>query len=198
MSRTFFVVVFAFASATLATAQTYCSLMVSVVDVHGNEVEADVTMQERDGRAVTLENQPGGVRFCDLGLEPVMVIVGSPECNQVSVRQVPLDWGRTTTLKVVYDREPCLREAPPVAACKLLFRFSDERGKWIPGVAIESPALKIKSRSDDFGRVLLGIGFNTELRAMARRDGFEPYPIHLTCTRDLMDSEWTVRLRPVK
>lgn len=181
-----------------ASAQAYCSLLVTVVDPHGREVEADVTMQEENGRAVTLENQPGGVRFCDLGLQPVTITVGSPECNQVSVRQVPLDWGKTATVKIIYDSQPCLIEAPPVAACRILFRFTDEGGKWIPGVALDPPVSGFASRSDTFGRMLLSIASRTELRATARREGFLPYPIHLTCSQDLMHSERLIRLRSEK
>src|SRR5689334_11640125 len=46
-------------------AKDYCSLLVKVVDAEGREVEADVTVTERDGRKIEQQNRPGGVKFCD-------------------------------------------------------------------------------------------------------------------------------------
>jgi len=185
---------------TSAEAQSYCSLVVKVVDPEGREVpEALMTLEEQNGRVVDAENQRGGVRFCDLGLQPVTITVGSPNCNQVSVRSVSLEWGRTRTVKVIYDWKPCLRDLPPVAACHILFRFSDEQGKWIPGVVFDPPSSgAVEPRSDDSGRLLVRIAARTELRATARREGYLPNEVHLTCTRDLINAERLVKLRPVR
>ena len=138
-------------SSTGAAAQTYCSLVVRVVDPSGREVpEAPVRLEEQGGRVVNAENRRGGVRFCDLDLQPVTITVGYPGCNQVRVRDVPLEWGQTRTVKVVYDREPCIRDLPPVAACKILFRFRDEQGKWISGIFLDPPVSgAVDPRSDE-------------------------------------------------
>ncbi len=196
--RTVALILLLFAAATGAVAQTYCSLVVKIVDPNGREVpEAAVSLSEENGRIVKAENQRGGVRFCDLGLLPVTITVGSPSCNQVTVRNVPLQWGSTKTIKIIYDAAPCLRDLPPVAACKILFRFSDDRGKWISGVVLDPPVSTADpSRSDDSGRILVRIAAGTELRAMTKRDGYAPEDLHLTCTRDLMIAERPLKLRP--
>jgi hypothetical protein len=41
-------------------AADYCSLVVKVVDRQGQETEAWVTVEERDGRRLREENVPGG------------------------------------------------------------------------------------------------------------------------------------------
>jgi hypothetical protein len=195
-----FEVLLLFLCSTGVVAQTYCSLVVKVVDPNDREVpEAQVTLEERSGRVVNAENQRGGVRFCDLGLQPVTITVGSPQCNQVCVREVPLEWGRTKIVKVVYDREPCLRDFPPVAACTILFRFSNESGKWISGVIFDPPVSGAEHpRSDNFGRALVSIAAGKELRTSAKRQGYVSEEVRLTCTRDLMFTERVIKLRPLQ
>lgn len=172
----------------------------TVVDLKNREVpEAPVTVEEQNGRIVTMENTRGGVRFCDLGLLPVTITVGSPTCNQVSVRAVPLEWRETKTVKIIYDRGPCLRDLPPVAACQILFRFVDEQGKWIAGVMFDPPIAGAEHpQSDHFGRMLVSIAAGTEIRAAVKRKGYRPDNVRLTCTRDLMFAERLIKLREVQ
>lgn len=162
----------------------YCSLVVKVIDRQGRDTEAWVTVEERDGRRLREENAPGGVRFCDLGILPVTVMVGDPACNQVIVRNVPLEWQETRELRILYEREPCLVDRAPVAACGILYRFADPGGNWIRGVSVtvESPRPE-KLEGDSFGRVLLRIVAEEELRALAAAEGYRPAELRLTCTR---------------
>src|ERR1700722_16587878 len=95
-------------------AADFCSLAVSVIDPSGQEVEAPVTVEERDGTTQRSENKPGGVRFCNLGINPVTVTVGGSNCNQVIVRDAALQWGATSKVSVIYDRKACLVDNPPV------------------------------------------------------------------------------------
>lgn len=180
-----------------ASGEAHCSLLVKIVDPNGQDVpEALVRVEEKNGRVVRTENRLGGVRFCDLGLLPVAIVVGSPNCNEVSLRNVPLEWGRTKTVKVFYDEEPCVRDLPPVAACNILFRFSDEKGKGISGVSFEPPVSGAEHpNSDAFGRTLVSIAAGSQLRAAAKREGYVAQNVHLTCTRELMVAERVVTMR---
>jgi hypothetical protein len=85
-----------------AFAQGHCSLVVKVVDPNDKEVtEARISVQERNGRIEEGQYRRGGAQFCDLGMLPVTVTVGDPDCAGVIVRNIPLEWGETKTLKVV-------------------------------------------------------------------------------------------------
>ena len=88
-------------------AKDFCSLIVKVRNPQRAEVEALVVIKEHDGRRIEQQNRPGGVRFCDLGIMPVTATVGHPACNQVVVRNVPLDWRETTTLPIYFASSIC-------------------------------------------------------------------------------------------
>lgn len=176
----------------------YCSLVVRVLDRQGEDTEAWVTVEERDGRRLREENAPGGLRFCDLGILPVTVMVGDPACNQVIVRNVPLEWRQTRELRILYDREPCLIDRPPVAACRILYRFADPGGNWVKGVSlrVDSPYPE-ELRGDSFGRVLVRIAAGEELRAQAMADGYRAAELRLACTPEVSSVERKVTLYPV-
>ena len=184
-------------SATKTSAQDHCSLVVKIVDSNDREVpEARITLVERNGRTVRAENRRGGVRFCDLGLLPVNITIGNAACNEVSVKNVPLEWARTKTIKVVYDDEPCRRDSPALPVCQILFRFSDEQNNWISGVTFRPPVAWAETpRSDQFGRAMVRIAAGAELRTSAEREGYVPEDIRLTCTGDLLFHEQLVKLR---
>jgi hypothetical protein len=158
---------------------------VKVVDPHGKEVEASVTVEEHDGRKIERENRPGGVRFCDLGITPVTVTVGHPACNQVVVRNVGLMWGKTSNISVIYDRKPCLIDTPPVAACQFLLRFVNLERRPINGVSLEiqKPYGETR-RADKFGRALVRIAARQELVAVAVAQGYRPTDTKIPCTSE--------------
>lgn len=100
MEKLLQVAALALSSAYLCCAQTapsgHCSLTVIVTDNDRNEVEAQVSVLERGGRLTEKETEPGGARFCDLGILPVTVSVGLPNsCNYTVVHNVPLEWNET-------------------------------------------------------------------------------------------------------
>jgi len=163
-------------------AKDHCSLVVKAVDSEGREVEADVVVTERDGRRIERENRPGGVKFCDLGITPITVTVGSPECNQVVVRNVPLRWGETRIVSVIYDDRPCLVDPPPVAACQFLFRFIDTQHNFVKGVSLktQTPYEEVH-KADDFGRLLMKIPAGQQLLGMAAANGYGPAEVRVPC-----------------
>ena len=178
-------------------AEDFCSLVVKVRDPQGAEVEASVVVEERDGRKIEKENTPGGVKFCDLGITPVTVTVGSPSCNQVIVRNVPLDWGETSLVSVVYDDRPCLVDAPPVAACKFLFRFIDAQHNSINGVVLRTHTpYEETHKADTFGRLLIRIAAWQKLSGTASADGYEPAELRVPCITKNQRIEQYVTLVP--
>jgi hypothetical protein len=166
-------------------AQEYCSLAVNIVDMQGRAVEAKVAVQESDGRTVEKTANFGLVQFCDLGIEPVTISVGHPGCNQAVVRNVGLRWGTTIKVKIIYDREPCLVDEPPVAACQMLFRFADAEQRWLKGVALklQSPEDKIFN-ADEYGRIHMRVAAFKEVVGIATTPGYEPAEIRIRCTSE--------------
>lgn len=181
------------------TAATYCPLVVRVFLPSGIEVEAWISVQERNGRVVEREHEPGGTRFCDLGILPVTVTVrGDGTCNQVVVRDVPLRWGITYTLKVILDRKPCLYHPPlpPVPLCEILFRVADEEGNWIEGAGVEIRDRGIHSlRTDEFGRARWLGEQGTEVIAQATATGRERREFKIPCNPATSKYEQLVILR---
>jgi len=178
--------------------QDYCSLIVTVVGAEGLEREARVTVEEPDGRKVTKENRPGGVRFCDLGILPVTVTVGHPACNQTIVRNVPLWWGKPTKLKITYDRDVCLYEPPPPPrpGCEVLFRVADESGGWVSDAVVElTEPWRRKVESDRYGRLYLYPPYGSRVRGMIRAAGYEPEAVEEKCTRESPPIQRYVRLK---
>jgi hypothetical protein len=163
----------------------YCSLTVRVTDPAGREVEARVSVEERNGRSLEHDNKAGGIRFCDLGITPVTVTVGDPNCDQVIVKDVPLQWGRTSEVSVIYDRKPCLIDSPPVAACQFLLRFVDSRRKPAGGVSLKiATPYEGTENGDNFGRILVRIPAGQDLRAVATLSGYRPAEVQIPCTRE--------------
>ncbi len=182
--------------AVTAYCQEYCSLIVNAVDPNGEQVhQGHVVVEEQNGRNISAEYRPGGLRFCDLGITPVTITIGTPVCNQVTVRNVGLTWGKTVVVKVIYDGEACRHDPGPAAACEILFRFADHEGDWIPGVSL-SPSVDLTrpKESDTYGRLLINIVAGKEIKSMTQSSGYLPKEIHLTCARDLLRSERVITL----
>ena len=60
----------------VAADRSNCALTVRVLSQNGQDVEAPVTVEEKNGRVLEKEHSHGGVQFCDLGILPVTVKVG--------------------------------------------------------------------------------------------------------------------------
>lgn len=181
-----------------AHAAGYCSLMVRVMSPAGSAVEARVVVREADGHLISNSTRQGTAAFCALGTTPVSVSVGDEACNQVTVRNVPLEWNKTRTLSVIYDEAPCQIDRPPVAACAFLLRFVDLNRH--PMAAVPFEALKPfpeTLQADDYGRVLVRVAAGQELIGAARFTGYEPLRIDIPCTTDNIDVERVLTLRKI-
>ena len=179
-------VVFFLIFAISAGAEEYCSLLVRVIDSNDKAAEAIVAVQDRNGRSVEKMSSGGSADFCGLGILPVDVSVGSPGCNQVLIRNVPLQWGSTRNLKVVYDREPCLYDPPPVAACKILLRVVDSSDRDLGDAILNDSGSRHAFRSDQSGRILVRIPAGKHVRGSVEKPGYVPREIDVPCDREHM------------
>jgi hypothetical protein len=89
-------------------AHNTCSLHVRVLTPDGQRPEAPVEVIDGSGRTEYREQEGSDVEFCDLGIMPATVKVGSSGlCNGVTVRDVPVAWNQTYLLTVTYDPLAC-------------------------------------------------------------------------------------------
>lgn len=166
--------------------ESHCSLVIRVLSPDGEYVDAVVRVVEESGRAIEKENEQPGIRFCDLGIRPVNVIVGlDSTCNQVTVRNVPLDWGKEYHLTITYDLNPCLHHPPPPPEplCEILLRVADSKqGHWIPGAVIEFSTPSVQARTtDEYGRAFLVVRAGSEVQARVKAVGYKPQEIRPRC-----------------
>jgi hypothetical protein len=166
--------------------QDYCSLRVRVLAANGRRPEALVSVQEKNGRKIEREQGISkDVEFCDLGIEPVTVVVGLKGCNQVVINDVPLSWQEPYTLKVIHDYESCMREEgpPPKPVCKVLLRVAGPDEKWIDKaiVKIDEPALP-QRQTDSAGRAFVIVGLNERLRGSVSAPGYAPKEFSFVCS----------------
>jgi hypothetical protein len=160
----------------------YCSLSVRVENPSGKEVEARVVIEEQNGWKTERTTTRGVARFCGLGVTPVSVTVGDAACNQVVVRNVPLEWNETRILSVTYDEAPCLVESLPVAACAFLLRFVSVEREAIGSVSFktERPFTEFHS-SDEFGRIFVKIAAGQELLGTASASSHTSTQVRIPC-----------------
>jgi hypothetical protein len=144
-----------------------------------------------------MENRAGGASFCDLGVLPVTIRVSSRYCGEITMTDVGVRFGETTTIKINTLCSSDGREFLPMPWCRVLLRFKDEEDKWISGIALKPspPARDFRDidpryranpfpRSDNAGRVLVTIPIELkgEFRAIATHDDYMPQPIQFPCT----------------
>src|SRR5579863_3128006 len=159
------------------SAENVCSLTVKVISPNGRALYAPVSIEEQDGRVEDREQDDGSVQFCDLGVLPVTVIVGSVGmCNQVTVHNVPISWREPYVLTVTYDPDGCRRREvvpPPVPICEILFRVSDRTGGWVSGatVTLVGPTRDLL-KTDRYGRAHFYAGVADNLRGTVTAAGF--------------------------
>jgi hypothetical protein len=173
-------------SALSAHAQDICSLVVRAVTPDGRRVGAPISVTEMSGRTEDRDPSEEDARFCDLGILPVTVNVGSEGlCNQVTVRNVPVDPENTYLLQVTYDPLACRERPapPPIPICSILFRVADRTGKWIPGaeIAVASPGGD-HLVTDQFGRALFFAERGTEVIGSAAAEGYKTSSFHWRCS----------------
>jgi hypothetical protein len=178
---------------TTTSAASYCSLKVIVVNPEGIEVEAAVRVTEPNGRILEQENKLGGIEFCDLGVSPVTVAVGSEAaCNAVTVRNVKLRWRVTSVVKVIYDREACIQHPPPdpVPLCKILLRIADAQKHWLSGAQVKvSTPFQHTYTADEYGRVMLRSEYGPDLQGVVNLAGYSPKEFKFPCSLNHFQEE---------
>jgi len=168
-----------------ASAQDGCSLVVRALSPDGRRPKVPVSVTEQGGRVEEGRQNDTDVRFCDLGILPVTVTVGSNTmCGQVTVHDVQLSLDETHLLTVIYDPDACheKRIPTPIPSCLVLFRVADTAGKWVPGasVHISSPTPDTET-TDEFGRALFEAKVGSRLDVLVTAVGFRPTAIKWAC-----------------
>jgi hypothetical protein len=188
MTNNLFLALVFLACSQASFAQGHCSLNIKVVNPKDLEVEASITVTEKDGRVHRKENKEGGAEFCDLGVRSVTVVVGKGPCHQVTVRDVQLSWGRTTNLRVTYDPEPCMRDRPPSPdppSCDVMLRIIDKERRAIPGArAMIKVPFQLQITADQYGRVLLRAKYGPGLEGTVSQERYLPTELKFPCSRD--------------
>lgn len=178
-------VLFALAFTSAAEGQ-YCSLTVRVLSPDGRQPAAPVEVTEKSGHTQTKDQGlDGDVQFCDLGGLPVTVKVGDDgTCNQVIVRDVPVEWNKPYFLHVTYDPEACEeRPALPMPICRIVFRISaGEKWEDRARILITRPSTEMLS-TDRFGRASLVINLGSEIEGTVAR-GTDTRTFGFRCTRN--------------
>jgi hypothetical protein len=167
-----------------AVAGDFCSLTVRVISPNGSRPVAPITVREKSGRAEEKDQEDSDVPFCDLGILPVTVTVGSAGlCNQVTVRDVPLTMGDTYVLVVTYDPFAC-SQAFRTPTCKTLFRVDDSGGKWVKDARISlSKPMPTALSTDGYGRASFVAGYGAQVRGTVLAPSFKPVEFDWTCSR---------------
>jgi hypothetical protein len=168
-----------------APPQEACSLVVRALEPDGRRPQIPISVREQSGRIEEKKQVDADVRFCDLGILPVTVTVGSDSmCGQVTVHEVPVSLYDTYLLTVTYDPDGCPeRIPPPVASCRMLFRVADASGKWISGASIHISSPEVATlTTDQFGRALFGADLGSTLRGSVTAPGLPPAEIAWACT----------------
>lgn len=177
--------------------EAYCSLRVHVIEQNNEQPGTMITVSDSDGRRVQKRAQTNGAEFCDLGFSPVTVEVGGPWCNQVTVRHVPLEWGKTTTLRVLHDRTACTDESAPVAACQILLRVGTAGGEAVKGAALSLLAPRIDLLwPDEYGRILLRIAAGQRVEGTVAAQGFKTTTLNVPCVPANRRAEHAIVLYP--
>lgn len=177
--------IFCFSLPPSLLAQNYCSLSVRVLAPNGKPFPVFVTVYENSGRKIEKEQSPPkDVRFCDLGILPVKVVVGTKGCHEITVDGVRNYWQEPYTLKVTYDPEHCMRETlpPPKPFCEVLFRVSGPHGHWIDKATLrfERPSLQPR-QTDSAGRALLTVGLDDNIRGSVSAPGYVSKDFEIGC-----------------
>jgi hypothetical protein len=181
----------------MSQVQPICSLTVKVVNPQNAEVEAEIQVVESNGRTTILENELGGARFCDLGLLPVTITVGKSACNQVVLRDVPLDWPGTKTVNVIYDIEPCFVTRVPSKFCDVMIRVLDVGDRPLQEAKIHvSGSDKPPAKTDEFGRGFVPIATGAGIIEI-EHDGFVTGKLVINCDLKSPKQEQVIRLRAI-
>jgi hypothetical protein len=184
-------------SPSVAFAADYCSLIVRVLSPDGRRPQALVSVREKSGRLIQRDPTSKDVKFCDLGIQPVIVKVGADgTCNQVTVADVPLIWQEQYVLKVIYDIEPCLEDPPPasVPICRMVFRVSDGSGVPVANASIQFQGQFSPLKTDSAGRALRVTKVGDGITGSVTAGGYTAKTFSLSCSRSEPVHEELIKL----
>jgi hypothetical protein len=156
------------------TQAEYCSLVVKVQDSKGVPVDVRVHITRSDGSVLDeLTSEDGTARFCDLGVAPVTVSLGSAACKLLTLRNLYPEWRTERRLLVTYD--PCHAEGGDAIfsqACHVLIRAVDQDGVGLAGARV---TLNLPARidpTDRFGRAFFKLLYNDEVTGKVEKVGY--------------------------
>jgi hypothetical protein len=180
------VAVYFFGATPALVAKDYCSLKVVVHTPKGQRLEVPVTVYEKSGRKVEKrQTLSEDVQVCDLGIQPVKVVVGLEGCNQIVVKDVALFWEEPYTLKVTYDFEHCMKEKPhpPTPVCEVLFRIAGPDGRWIDKATLKFDASTLTPLlTDGAGRAFLVTKLTDQLVGSVSAAGYATQKFSIGCS----------------
>lgn len=175
----------------------HCALVVKIVDPSNQPIDTYVTVMDSAGSATEQKATNGAANFCGLGIKPVTVTVGRNErCNQLIVKNVPLRWGRTYVMKVIYDYESCLSPWIPVVtpSCEMLVKTIDADGDPVAGAVLRLRGRAAELKTDDYGRAYLNLAVGMEAAIDVRHPDYSSTSIHTACLGPELKVEKTVVL----
>src|SRR5205823_2527828 len=119
-----------------------------------------------------------------------------PWCNEVTVRNVPLEWDLMREVIVIYDYQPCEGDSIKIS-CRLFFRFVDSQGKPVitSSFQLRSPHVETFT-ADEYGRVLVAALFDRgPLVGSVSAPGFQSMKFSIPCmaTNSLMEQTLTLK-----
>lgn len=181
-------VVLAALAALPALGQSYCSLVVRVVNTPGIALpRIHVVVTEPNGHVEIADTSDSGeARFCGLGVPSTALKVGRSTCDQVLIPNLYLEWGKTRQVTVTYDACPIEESIPAVFnACRLVLRFQDQNERWISDVKFSPPLSRAPNvTSDEYGRMMIPWRTGEPLSGRVVREGFAPRQIDVACSRE--------------
>lgn len=182
----------------VAYGSEYCSLSVRVLSPQLRRIpNVEVSVLEDAGRVLVKNTGSEDVKFCDLGIKPVLVTIGAEYCNQVVVRNVPQHYEDMYVLVVIYDPNEC-REPSRVLDpnCRILFRVSDESGAPLKKASIRFGEASLTSRStDSAGRSFVLLGIGDTVTGDVQADGYLPSGFSVSCSAKERSKEELIILR---
>jgi len=170
-----------------ADAQTdYCSLTVRVQDSQGLPVDVRVRVTKVDGSTLDdLTSDDGTVKFCDLGISPVTISLGSPHCNTLTIKNVHFRWRIEKTLVLTHD--PCYSEggdALSASGCRVLIRAVDQNGVGLPGARVSLNLEGSIDLTDGYGRTFFNIRDGAEVMGVVAKAGYSSGRFFFQCRPD--------------
>lgn len=167
------------------TADEFCSLTVHVRDQRAVPVDTWVTLTTATGRTLKkLTSDDGTVEFCDLGVQPVTIQIGSGSCNELTLRNVSLPWKRGKVVMLTY--EPCFYEQGdllPRQGCTVMLRVVDSMERPLANARVLAGRSATPQESDRYGRVFLQVASQSTIEGTVTHPTAATSRFSVQCSR---------------